>query len=502
MLKRCYHVFKILQELSQGAKKFRIFSLVAMSIITISTTGFSQQGVINYVRTFETRNSVMQAPTPSGLTFNPSSGNLFISDSEINQGEGGTWNCENIFEVPVTGDQLVASYDAYNQQGQACPPTSNKDWREPTGITYLNGFYYITDDNDGLVMKYNANFGAPLIQVRAQSGDKDVEGIGSNPIDNLLYVIIGKNNKVQIYEPDNLDFIDDFFVPNVITDPEGIVYSSFSNHLFVVSTLDLKVYEVDLGGNLLFEYDISENNGFPSGRRSPQGLVFAPSSDPNDDPDNLNIYIADGLHQVHEADIPSEDPGVVPVELVSFSADVSEEFVKLMWQTATETNNFGFDIERRIDGVAFSKIGFVPGHGTTTIPQIYDYEDKDVLAGRTYSYRLKQIDTDGSFEHSAILQVEINLPQNFVLSQNFPNPFNPETSIRYELPEAVDVKVSIFNLLGNEIRTLVHEQKEAGVHSIIWNGKDNAGREVATGAYLYRIKAGEFVETKRVTLLR
>ena len=203
-----------------------------------------------------------------------------------------------------------------------------------------------------------------------------------------------------------------------------------------------------------------------------------------------------------QANIPSEDPGALPVELVSFAADVSKDVVKLMWQTATETNNFGFDIERSSDGVAFSKIGFVPGHGTTTIPQIYGYEDKDVVAGGTYSYRLKQVDTDGSFEYSAILQVEINLPQNFTLSQNFPNPFNPETSIRYELPEAVEVKVSIFNLLGNEIRTLVNEQKEAGVHSILWNGKDNAGREVATGAYLYRIKAGEFVETKRLTLLR
>ena len=144
----------------------------------------------------------------------------------------------------------------------------------------------------------------------------------------------------------------------------------------------------------------------------------------------------------------------VPVELVSFSFEVLENSVTLVWQTASETNNFGFDIERGGDGNDFSKIGFAEGKGTTTIPQNYDFTDTD-LAPSIYYYRLKQIDFDGAFEYSDVLQIEILAPENFTLAQNYPNPFNPTTVIHYELPVLSIVTLTVFDVMGREIVKLL-----------------------------------------------
>ncbi len=94
------------------------------------------------------------------------------------------------------------------------------------------------------------------------------------------------------------------------------------------------------------------------------------------------------------------------------------------------------------------------------------------------------------------------LPEEFTLEQNYPNPFNPETVIRYQLPQDSQVKLSIYNVLGREIRTLVNANKEAGYHDATWDGRDNTGQQVASGVYLYRLRAGEFTEVKKLTLLR
>ncbi|MFQ5602676.1 MAG: FlgD immunoglobulin-like domain containing protein [bacterium] len=203
----------------------------------------------------------------------------------------------------------------------------------------------------------------------------------------------------------------------------------------------------------------------------------------------------------------STTPGIlnssVPVELTSFSAEILSNAVKLNWLTASETNNFGFEIEKSFDDIVYEKIGFVNGHGTTTSPQRYRFEDQKLnFAKKLRYYRLKQIDTDGSFEYSGSLKVTLAPPDNFVLQQNYPNPFNPETSIGYQLPKSTRVKLVIFNLIGQEIRNLVDSVEPAGFHKIIWNGKDNFGREVPSGTYIYQLKTAEFTGVKKMTLLR
>ncbi len=195
----------------------------------------------------------------------------------------------------------------------------------------------------------------------------------------------------------------------------------------------------------------------------------------------------------------------VPVELVSFSANVAENSVRLNWATASETNNFGFDVEKSVDGLLFSKIGFVAGRGTTTVPQSYSFVENNVSTGNHF-YRLKQIDTDGAFEHSNVIEALVLPPARFSLSQNYPNPFNPETRIRFDIPnlqgEKVRVQLSVYNLFGQLVRTLVNEDRTPGVHEIDWDGRNDEGLVVPSGMYFYTVRAGEFKETKKMLFLR
>jgi len=172
----------------------------------------------------------------------------------------------------------------------------------------------------------------------------------------------------------------------------------------------------------------------------------------------------------------------IPVELSSFTASASEGLVELSWITATETNNQGFEVQRSA-GSEFESIAFVEGHGTTTESQAYSYSDKDVNAG-SYSYRLKQVDFDGTFEYSIVVEVEVSGPAVFALDQNYPNPFNPNTKISFRL--AVDSKVSlkVFDVLGQEVATLLNGNIVAGSHQVDFNAS-----AINSGVYLYQIEA-------------
>ncbi len=187
---------------------------------------------------------------------------------------------------------------------------------------------------------------------------------------------------------------------------------------------------------------------------------------------------------------------IIPVELTSFKANVSESNVVLEWTTATETNNMGFEIQRRNEDSKYQKIGYVPGHGTTIQIQNYSYVDSKVLSGN-YFYRLKQIDFLGTYEYSDEIEVEVNGPLTFVLEQNYPNPFNPSTLIKYSVPENGFVKLSVYNLVGEEVNLLVSGQVDAGFYEIEFDATS-----LSSGIYFYRLQAGSFVETKKMVLLR
>ena len=188
-------------------------------------------------------------------------------------------------------------------------------------------------------------------------------------------------------------------------------------------------------------------------------------------------------------------PGV-PVELASFTASVSENIVTLNWITATELNNSGFDILRSTQKDVWEKISFVPGNGTTTEIHYYSFEDENLNAGM-YSYKLKQIDFDGSYEYSNVVYVDVTNPVEFELSQNYPNPFNPSTTIKFAIPEATMVTLRVFNALGEEVALLVDRFMESGIHQVNFEAVG-----LISGIYFYRIQAGDFAQVKKMTLLK
>ena len=194
----------------------------------------------------------------------------------------------------------------------------------------------------------------------------------------------------------------------------------------------------------------------------------------------------------------------IPVELTSFIANVMDGNVTLNWVTATELNNSGFEILRRQTSndnsqTSWAAIGFVNGNGTSTQINNYTYIDLNPSEGKNY-YRLKQIDFNGSFEYSNIVEVSFvqqTTPTEFSLEQNFPNPFNPTTKINYTISSKQNVQLIVYNVLGNEVATLVNEEKPAGNYEIDFNAS-----LLASGVYFYKLQAGSFVETKKMILLR
>ncbi|HRN27083.1 MAG TPA: T9SS type A sorting domain-containing protein [Ignavibacteriaceae bacterium] len=190
----------------------------------------------------------------------------------------------------------------------------------------------------------------------------------------------------------------------------------------------------------------------------------------------------------------------LPVELSSFSASLLTNGVKLNWRTETEVNNFGFDIERASLSASplrvWENIGFINGSGNSNSPKDYAFVDKNVNDGK-YLYRLRQIDNDGQFAYSKLVEVLFTRSLDYTLNQNYPNPFNPNTTINFTLPQAGIVKLIIFNLLGQEVKTLVNESKEAGAHTINFD----AGN-LNSGIYIYKLEAGSFTQTRKMTLVK
>ena len=213
--------------------------------------------------------------------------------------------------------------------------------------------------------------------------------------------------------------------------------------------------------------------------------------------------------------------GALPIELLSFNAVVEDNSVKLNWNTATEVNNYGFNLERRVQSATTDKnaewetLGFIKGNGNSNSPKNYSFTDDLTLPCRQagldhdlaldLQYRLKQIDFDGKFEFSDVVEVNIEVPSQFSLEQNYPNPFNPTTTIKYSIP-AVEtghapslqrITLKVYDILGREVATLVNEQKAPGNYEVKFNGS-----KIASGVYIYQLKAGSFSRTKKLLLMK
>jgi hypothetical protein len=188
-----------------------------------------------------------------------------------------------------------------------------------------------------------------------------------------------------------------------------------------------------------------------------------------------------------------------PVELTSFVSRIQGSNVQLNWSTATETNNYGFKIDRmETKSSSWENIAFITGNGNSTTNHSYTYTDKNLNSG-VYTYRLVQVDFGGNATYYKLQgEVKIAVPATFDLSQNYPNPFNPSTLIRYQLPENSDVSLKIYNPIGKEVAQLVNGNIAAGVHEVSFNAA-----HLSSGVYYYVIRAGNnFIQTRKMILLK
>jgi len=193
--------------------------------------------------------------------------------------------------------------------------------------------------------------------------------------------------------------------------------------------------------------------------------------------------------------------GTLPVELVSLSATSTGSSVRISWSTASEKNNRGFEVERKEANGSFRNVGFVSGNGTTTQQQVYSFVDANVTNGK-YSYRLKQVDYDGTYKYSDAVEVSVNVLHKFALDQNFPNPFNPSTTIKFTLSVDSKVNMKVYNVLGQEITTLINSNYVAGPHEVKFNASN-----LNSGVYFYKlivngIDGSSFSSVKKMILAK
>ncbi len=221
-------------------------------------------------------------------------------------------------------------------------------------------------------------------------------------------------------------------------------------------------------------------------------------------PSNYAVLVIDTMHV-----FAAQSGGVyklnsdyfTPVELTSFTARVINNKTFLEWNTASEINNSGFDIESSYDNQIFNKIGFVPGFGTSTEQHSYIFKVDEQISSKTY-FRLKQIDFDGTYEYSDVVEVDGLTPTEFYLAQNHPNPFNPSTSIQFSLPMDASVKIKLFNMIGEEIIEIANSEYPAGIHNINFTAN-----HLASGTYFYSLEAKgsngiSFTSSRKMLLLK
>ncbi|MCL6495081.1 MAG: T9SS type A sorting domain-containing protein [Ignavibacterium sp.] len=264
---------------------------------------------------------------------------------------------------------------------------------------------------------------------------------------------------------------------------------------------DLWIVRTDESGNLLW----SKTYG---GAQSDVGYCLQETIDGGYIIVGHTLSRGAGLHDVWLLRLES----IIPVELTAFTAFVKGNSVELNWTTATETNNKGFEIQRKqvfsqqssVSNQEWISIDFVKGNGTSTEPKNYSFVDEGLASGK-YAYRLKQIDYDGSFSYSDIVEVEINNPEEFTLEQNYPNPFNPETKIKFKIQtsslnpfskgEGSFTSLKVFDVLGNEVAVLVNEFKQSGYYEVEFNANNY---NLTSGIYFYRLQAGSFIEVRKM----
>jgi hypothetical protein len=225
-------------------------------------------------------------------------------------------------------------------------------------------------------------------------------------------------------------------------------------------------------GNKIYVDFITVNLGASFINQDPSGI------------DTLTVLRGDGVG------------GVLSIELDYFSYSFYNNKIVLAWATSSEFNNYGFEIERKVNSSNWEKIDFIKGFGYSTFPVEYSYTDKNPPGGGRIQYRLKQIDGNGNYEYSKVIEVEI-MPAKFELLQNYPNPFNPSTKITVLLPQSSKIRLAVYNMLGELLNEIAFGEFDSGVHEFEFNSVG-----LASGIYIYRLESSDFIETKKMVVIK
>jgi hypothetical protein len=371
----------------------------------------------------------------------------------------------------------------------------------------------------------------------------NVRGHNFRPNGNLVVTTAGGSNADAIAEFDSLGS----YIGNFIANGAGGMDSPFdivfrTNDCLVSTSTSDAVHRYDLNGTYLDDFatninfaqqifEMDNGNIAVAGFSTPSGIyIYSPTGTllntlsvvtgvrsvyqlPNGHlltTSSTSLYeidentgaiirtIASGLSFQY---ISLYDYSIIQVELTSFTANVVGRSIVLKWQTATELNNNGFQIERSKDNISFSQVAFVPGYGTTTEPKSYSFTDNSVESG-VYYYRLKQIDFDGSYSYSDVVSADIGFPIEYALGQNYPNPFNPSTTIEFSAPIDAKVTIRVYNLVGELVSEIISGDYPAGIHNVDFNAAD-----LTSGIYFYRIDAvgvdgSNYSNMMKMTLLK
>jgi photosystem II stability/assembly factor-like uncharacterized protein len=381
---------------------------------------------------------------------------------------------------------------------------------------YARAIYHTTNGGNNWSLQYGMSYETELYSVHFPDSNT---GYAAGASGAIMKTTNGGTNWSVIQNMTSFDFSDIFFT-NSTTGFAAGEYLGVPHYSVIFKTTDggtnwtqiTLAYNEALAGiyfpDLLNGWAVGNNYG--SGN---SGVIYY-TSDGGDNWTYQNTPAINALSKVFFVNnttgwavgtlgtiVATENP--IPVELVSFSASVNKSNVDLYWQTASETNNKGFEILRSLNNVTeqknWTKIGFVEGSGTSSEENTYTFTDKNLEAG-SYSYKLVEIDFTGTRNDLKIATAEVNSsPAEYVLEQNYPNPFNPTTIINYQLGMDNLVVLKVYNMLGQEVATLVNEYKPAGRYNVQFTINNE---QLSSGVYFYKLTAGSYTAVKKMILLK
>jgi Secretion system C-terminal sorting domain len=355
----------------------------------------------------------------------------------------------DLTKLKITNSEVNSTGDLVN--GNGTYDLSNTPWKEVPGGTFVRLGSNLTNDNDpsDRILKYDGTGSTVPTLSTGSTGEQLIAYTGSS---SAPYYIAGVTwgNDGWLTAPGSS------FAPNTISD-------------------------IALGTSNDYYYSGTVDGDAPTTRNAIT------------DTSNWSSYSGTTYNDLTS----SISNSALPVELSFFTGVVNGAIVELRWRTETEVNNYGFEIERSLENTDWKMIGFVEGSGNSNSPRQYTFNDVEVGQSGEYYYRLKQIDNDGTFEYSEVVTVILGIPQEYYLSQNYPNPFNPSTRINFTLPEMQLVNLKVYNVIGELVKEIVNEIKDAGSYSVTFDASN-----LPSGIYIYRLETASFSSSKKMTLLK